>query len=547
MESFEDLGLDASLVEALAAEGHERPSAFQQAAIPVLRRGNNLVGQVGPGSGSFVAYAAAMLDRLEPEGPSTRALVLTPTAEGARRCALGIARLATVTGHSVAALGSPWALPEKATVLCGTPGDVLAAVASSTVKLDAVEILVLDEAGALGSLGELAAVEVILESAPSEAQKVVLAVPLDSALARIVDGHVRKAVHLPPRPVDGASVARAPARGEVSYVVRGEGREDAVLEVVAAALSDEARHVLVYVSSEDAAADLGDFLVLHGFLAGPPGDASVPVWLGVDEREGRAALTAFEDPGSVATLSADVPPDVDSLDRRHGAGRDPCVLLLPRELPHLRDIARQGGYALRAEPSGLPEGARTAVTRLRDRVAEEVETGNLLGEMLLLQPLFQRWSPAEVAGALLSLLRRVERDPGAAEPVRPGRDEELPGGPTWTRLFVSVGSRDGAGPGDLVGAISGEAGVKGSQIGKIDVKDTFSLVEVETSVAQRVIRSLNGTSIRGRSARVDFDRGSRGVGRSPRGKGSRPRGGPGERHPRGRKGNRPPPQGPDHG
>ena len=85
MESFEELGLDAMLVEALAAEGVERPTAFQQGAIPVIRRGNNLVGQAGPGSGALLAYGTGILDRLEVEGDPVRALVLCPTADAAAR------------------------------------------------------------------------------------------------------------------------------------------------------------------------------------------------------------------------------------------------------------------------------------------------------------------------------------------------------------------------------------------------------------------------------------------------------------------------------
>ncbi len=75
------------------------------------------------------------------------------------------------------------------------------------------------------------------------------------------------------------------------------------------------------------------------------------------------------------------------------------------------------------------------------------------------------------------------------------------------RLFVGVGKKDGAGPGDLLGAVTGEAGVGGDRVGKIEIQDTFSLVEVDEEVAEKVIRAVNGTTIRGRSARVDYDRG----------------------------------------
>src|SRR5437867_1674975 len=126
MESFEDLGLGPELVEALSSEGMEEPTAFQAAAIPVIRRGNNLLGRAGPGAGTLVAYGAALLARLEPGAGTPRALVVTPTSDSARELAEALAGLAGASGHVVAAVGSPWALPERADVLFGTAPELVA-------------------------------------------------------------------------------------------------------------------------------------------------------------------------------------------------------------------------------------------------------------------------------------------------------------------------------------------------------------------------------------------------------------------------------------
>jgi len=516
MESFDELGLDEALVEALAAEGVERPTIFQQAAIPVIRRGNNLVGRAGSGGGCEIAYSAALLDRLDVDGEPTRALILTPTPQAARRGAELLARLSSATGHTVGALGSPWVLPEQAAVLLGTPRDVLAAVHGSKIKLDALEAVVVDGAAALSGLGETAALEALMEVVPSDAQRVVLALPLTPDLESLVERHVRKAVHLPPRAVASPDGGTVPRRGDVQYTVCAEDRNDALLALVEDLLSADARHVLVFFSSEDRAADGGDFLTLHGYVAGAPGDGSVPVWLGVDELEARKAASASDQPEAVATVSFDVPPDADSVDRRHGAGSTPAILVLPRELPHLRDAAATAGYALLPRPTPLPSTASRDLDELRSRITETIAGGDLLGELLLLQPLLDTHAPAEVAAALLSLLRsdaaNVQLPGGSGRSARP----TPPDTPSWVRLFISIGTRDGVGPGDIVGAISGESGIKGSQVGKIEIRESISLVEVEQDVAETVIKALNGTSVRGRSVRVDFDRGNRG-GRDPGG------------------------------
>jgi len=241
--------------------------------------------------------------------------------------------------------------------------------------------------------------------------------------------------------------------------------------------------------------------------------------------EARAALSGFADPDTVATLSFDVPGDAESLDRRHGAGSGASVLVAAREIPHLKDTAKQAGYTVAAAPTPLPDQSQSGLQALRDRIGGLLAERDLLGEMLVLQPLFDRWSPAEVAASVLALLRDQEKlsggDPADASAVSSGRPQRQ-AVPTWSRLFVSIGERDGAGPGDLVGAISGESGVTGSQVGKIEIRDSFSIVEVEEAAAEKVIKSLNGTTVRGRAVRVDYDRGSRGPGRG----GPKPKGGP---------------------
>jgi ATP-dependent RNA helicase DeaD len=530
MNSFDELGIDDALVEALAAEGVERPTSFQQAAIPVIRRGNNLLGEAGPGSGSRTAYTVAILDRLDPDGAPLRALVITPTDELAQRAAETAARLAQTPGHSVAALGSPWVLPERATILFGTADDVMDAVRSSRIKLSAVETLVVDGAGALEGLGGMESLEQILEIIPGDAQRVLLALPMTEAVRDLAERHARKAVHVPPRSV-GPPAEEGVRRGTLSYVVAAEDRSDALLPVVDAALQDGTRHVLVFFASEDRAADGGDYLALHGYGVGAPGDSTVPVWLGVDELEARRVRAELDDAESISIVSFDVPADADSMDRRHGGGGG-TVLVLPREVAHLRDTARRAGYALQPPSPAMPRGAAARLRTLRTRIAEAVASRDLSGELLTLEPLFERHSPAEVAAGLLALLREggVEGRVGTTPVVK--REDETTA-PAWTRLFVSVGAKDGLGPGDLVGAISGEAGVSGAQIGKIEIRETFSLVEVDQRIAERVIRSLNGTTLRGRSARVDLDRGPRsgrqtrggprpGTGRPPRGPRSRP-------------------------
>lgn len=503
MDSFEDLGVTPELVEALSAEGIEVPTPLQEAAIPLLGKGNNLVMAAGPGSGVLAAWAVPLLERIATDGPGARIVVLTADRDTAARLAESVARLSRDTGHVVAALGVSWALPERAHVLVGTPADLLAAVHADAVSLDAVEALVLDQAQAIESLGGLDPLEEVLQFLPAGAQRVLSALPVTPAVADFVERHMKRTLTVP-----GAHDARGtPQRGAVRYRIVHEPAEDALAGVVSELFEQGARHVLVFCRSEDRAADVGDRLTLRGFVAGAPGETDVPVWLGVDPLEARQALDGAE---GVVVVSADVPADPDMLDRRHGISAEGVVLTLTREVAHLKDVTRRTGYGLIPFPAPSTRAA-SAFDELRAMLEAAIESEDLGTYLVALSPLFEEHDPAEIAAAAVALLRRKTPAQPAASPSRPGASSSPSTTPSWAKLFVSVGSRDGLVPGDLLGAVTGEAAVPGDTVGRIDIKESHTLLEVHDTVARDVIKALNGITIRGRAVRVDFDRPRRGT------------------------------------
>jgi len=516
MESFEELGFDPALVEALAAEGAERPTPLQFAGIPVIRRGNNLVAHAGPGGGTLITYGVGLLDRIEPGEDRPRALVVVPTASAAHRLAQSLARMAQATGHTVASLGAAWVMPERADVLFATAPDLLAA-ARGGLKLEEVQALVIDAASTVERTTGLEDVETLLEYLPREVQRVVFALPMTAGVADFVDRHIKRAIHVPPQAVEPDD--QGPRRGEVRFRIVDEPKEEAALQLAAEVLADDARHIAFFFRSDDRAADVGDFLALHGYHSGYPGDPDVPVWLGVGEL---AALPVLEGAEGVTVVSFDVPDGPDSLDRRHGGGRGGIVMVLPREVAHMRDVARRTGYRVvplpPAPPKGLPGDLGATVDALKRAVEEE----DLAPYLMVIETLFHDHTAHEIAAAAMALLRKkepAEAPRAAAAATAASSASRAPA--AWVRLFISVGERDQIRPGDLVGAITGEAGVDGSHVGKIEMKDSFSIVEVAEAVAEKVIRALNGTTIRGRSTRVDYDRVRRGPARPTRTPGRR--------------------------
>jgi ATP-dependent RNA helicase DeaD len=189
---------------------------------------------------------------------------------------------------------------------------------------------------------------------------------------------------------------------------------------------------------------------------------------------------------------------------------------------------------------------------VRSELRDVLARSSVERELLALEPLLDDYDGVEIAAAALKLLEQEresardsarERDRNAV----PARSADTPAAisrsrdsAAMTRLFVNVGSRDNARPGDLMGAIANQAGLNSTDVGKIDIRESHSIVEVAAGVADTVIERVSGTSIRGRRAIVRRDeerpprspdrgsrgpdRGSRGPDRGPRGPGRGPRG-----------------------
>ncbi|MFL5385213.1 MAG: DbpA RNA binding domain-containing protein [Longimicrobiaceae bacterium] len=531
MASFNDLGLREPLLMALEEEGIEHPTALQAAAIPVLRREGNLVARASSGSGKTLAYALGVLDRIEPraaaegegdeaaeETPATRVLVLVATPEAAEWTALALVPFAQAVELAVTAAGPGWGTqPGDADVLVASPQQVMDAVRSSGVKLEAVEAVVVDGASDIEALGGMESLEGIFDNVPRTTQRVVVTGAMTPAVQDLVDRRVKRAIRYPVQAaVPDESPEANETTGVVGYVPVGEREKVDTVARLLGGGEGEAPPVLV-CRTDERAAQVAEALSLRGFLVGEADDEGADVVV-VGSTEALAEMGEGGPSGTV--ISFDVPADEESLKRRHGGERTGFVLVQPRELQHLHEVARRA--RLDARPAGVTgeqQGAGDELRRFRSELRRAIREEDIGAQMLVLEPLFEDFTAAEVAAAAAALLRKrpPAPDPGAAATPAsrtgsaraPARESTAGSAPAaFARLFVSIGERDGVRAGDLMGAVAGEANIPGSSVGKIEIRDTFSIVEVPADAAQKVIDAVNGTTIKGRSVRVDYDRGA---------------------------------------
>jgi ATP-dependent RNA helicase DeaD len=504
-----------ALREVLEDQGFERPTALQRAVLPVVRRGGAVVVRAGRGSGRLLGVGLGLLERLaasRPAGkeeaggapaPGPRALVLVPTFAAAEGVARSLAPYATALDLWISVPGGAWRTPPAAAaLLVAPPLAVRELVRRGRLKLDAVEAVWIDGAAALDSLGLLDVVDALLSAVPEGAQRLVTTDTLSPRVRQWLDRRLRRAIHWPPEAAAeelGPEFAPPPAApavpgGRLGYWI-AESEEQKLLALGEwLARRGEEGPVAVFVATQERADALSEELFLRGFAVGH----------GVADAEADALVlagtpTAPLPPAVDITVSFDLPPDRESLAARHGEDPRAWVIALPSERAHLEQLAREANVRLELVDLGVPADLVDPVERFRDELRRAADEEDLGAAFLVLEPLFAERSAVEWAAAAVALLRR--RSPAPAEPAPPL--------PAWVRLFVSVGRKDGVRPADLVGAIAGEAQITSEQIGRIEIGDTYSRVEVAAEVAPRVIERLNGVTIRGRAVRVDVDRGGR--------------------------------------
>lgn len=457
---------------------------------------------------AMVRVLEPALDRITADAGATQLLVITADTETAVAMAAisrslrdrSVAPLVAITaaGRGARLLGS-----RVVPALAGTPGTLVALLRSSAVKLEGVRAVIIAWADELLEAREGEALEVVLAEIPKDASRIVVADHLTNDVEALIERHLRRASR---QGVDAED--NEPASLPIRYVSTTPAGRHAALRRLLDDLDPPS--VIVLASDSNAVEEARAAVASLGY----EGDASVRVEGAPIEEQ--AALVVFYDlplrATEVAKVEATAPAQV-------------VALVTPRQVPALRRLTT--GAVEPLDVSRAAAKARARDERLRAAIRAELQAGFPAREVMALEPLLSEFDGLEIAAAALRVLERNRSDesarradaekpvPRAAErpadrgderrEARPRRAEGARGATEFTRVFMSVGDRDGVRPGDLVGAITGESGITSDRIGKLDIRDGHSVAEIASADAETVIEKMNGLTLKGRriTARVD--------------------------------------------
>ncbi|MBK0329833.1 DEAD/DEAH box helicase [Brachybacterium sp. MASK1Z-5] len=571
--TFADLDLPRVLQGAVDRLGFTTPSPIQSEAIPQLLAGRDVIGVAQTGTGKTAAFGLPMLTAVDPSERAAQALVLAPTRELAMQVAEAISTFAQdVDGLSVTSVygGSPYGPQERALsrgtqVVVGTPGRVIDHLKRGNLHLETLRYLVLDEADEMLRMGFAEDVDEILSHAPQSKQVALFSATMPPAIQRVAEEHMSDPVRV--------SVSRqASTTTNVSQryaVVPFRHKTGALARVLA---TSDAEAAIVFVRTRSAAEEVGTALVARGVVAATiSGDVPQKEREKIVERlrEGSLQVLVATDVAARGldvdkiglVVNFDVPGEPEAYVHRIGrtgrAGRtgEALTFVAPHERRKLRAIEKTTRQTLQEISIPSPRDVSAHRTeKLLASVPERAERGRLdlylekvdaflassgmeprmLAAVLAATAVGDDGPGAEVegdeefTGAHLKGSDRDRESDGKGRPA-PGQPEK-----GFTSYRVSVGHSHGAKPAAIVGAITGEGGLNGKSIGKIDIFGSFSLVQIRGSLKDDQIDRIGHAKIAGRTLRISEDRGPRAGGRREHGS-RRPDSREGGRHEGGRR------------
>ncbi|MHB1073692.1 MAG: DbpA RNA binding domain-containing protein [Gemmatimonadaceae bacterium] len=447
-----------------------------------VTRGQNVLYVLPHDRGAMMRVLGPVIEKLDPASDEVQLIAVTPDAETAVALASVAVRLGTGRGiRAVAATGPGRAgrvlRAGHVQLVAGAPAELLALVQRAALKLENARSLLLAWVDELPPEGGQA-LEAFLGDFPKGAARTMVVASLGTAAESLAERYAWRARRVLPGEGQAAPTP-------LSIVTTGESARGATLRRVLDALDPEKAGI--FTRTDDGREEAAAVLAALGY-----GGTEAPV---------RLIGPAEAGPGDIVVLY-DLPESAAELRQAVSESRARVVALAtPRQLASVRALASGGGVS----PLVLPESATRARNHdaaLRDELRGELALGAHSRELLALEPLLEEWDGVEIAAALLRILER-ER---ASRPAVSAGDA-----PKMGKLFVNLGTKDRARASDLVGALANELGIAREQIGKIDMRETFTLMEIGEAIAEEVAQRLSGITIKGRriAARLDQERGER--------------------------------------
>ncbi len=452
---FAALSLSPTLLQGIDALGYTAMTPVQAQALPAILAGRDVIAQAPTGSGKTAAFGLGLLHRLDPATTRTQALVLCPTRELADQVGKQLRKLATGIPNlkiSILCGGIPLgpqlaSLTHEPHVIVGTPGRIQELMQKKALQLGGVSTLVLDEADRMLDMGFEDAIRDIVKRTPKHRQSLLFSATFPDTIRALGNAMLGDAVEIS---IDGG--AEPDTIEQLFFEV--EQNQKAPL-LAALLLRYRLESCVVFCNMRKDTEEVVGSLAHYGFTA-------LALHGDMEQRDRDEVLVRFANRSCTVLVASDVA----------ARGLD------------VEDLSAVVNY-------DLPTDADTYLHRI-GRTGRAGRNGLALS-LCMPHELPRKTAISERLGKPL----RWER----MEPLS-GRPQNVPPAAMIT-LRIDAGRTDKLRPGDILGALTGDAGLKADAIGKIDVYATRSYVAIARTQADTALSRLRSGKIKGRKFRVN--------------------------------------------
>ncbi|MGY4491109.1 ATP-independent RNA helicase DbpA [Pseudomonas sp. TE3610] len=452
--AFNTLPLSAAMLANLESLGYAQMTPIQAQSLPVILKGMDLIAQAKTGSGKTAAFGIGLLNPINPRYFGCQALIMCPTRELADQVAKEIRRLAraednikVLTLCGGVSLGPQIAsLEHGAHIIVGTPGRIQQHLRKGSLVLDGLNTLVLDEADRMLDMGFYDAIEDIIEQTPARRQTLLFSATYPVGIKQLASKFMRD-----PQTVKAESLHADSQIEQRFYEISPDDRLSAVTKALG---HFRPQSCVAFCYTKQQCQEVVDHLTAKGISA-------VALNGDLEQRDRDQVLAMFANRSTSVLVATDVAArglDIDSLDMVINVelARDSEI--------HIHRVGRTG----RAGENGLAISFVAPAEAQRAQAIEQLQKSPL------------NWQPvdsltAQAGGPLL---------------------------PPMATLCIAAGRKDKVRPGDILGALTGDAGIPGAQVGKIAIFDFQAYVAVDRDIAKQALQRLNNGKIKGRSLRV---------------------------------------------
>jgi len=543
--AFNQLALHQNILKVLDEVGYETPSPIQAQTIPLMLEGRDLVGQAQTGTGKTAAFALPILSNLDLKQKQPQVLVLAPTRELAIQVAEAFQKYAThLKGFHVLPVygGQEYrtqirALERGVHVVVGTPGRVMDHMRKGNLKLNNLTTLVLDEADEMLRMGFIDDVEWVLEQSPDDRQIALFSATMPQQIRRIATRHLNK----PEEVTIKLKTTTAETIRQRFWPVGGLHKLDALTRILEAESFDA---MIVFVRTKTATIELAEKLEARGFAsAALNGDIQQKQRERTVEnlKKGKLDILVATDVAARGldvervshVINYDIPYDTEAYVHRIGrtgrAGRegDAILFVAPRERRMLQAIEKATHKKI--DMMELPSTDlinNRRIEKFKQRITDRLVEKDLgLFRDLIEQYQQENEVPVvDVAAALAKLVqgdapfllqnkptkkidkswdredRKEDRKPRRERSE--GRDRDHSPEEGMQRFRIEVGHDHKVKPGNIVGAIANEADIDSKYIGRINIFDDHSLVDLPEGMPKELFNALKKTRVMGQALNI---------------------------------------------